>query len=268
MDRWKYRRIFTLFLVILIINFIKIIIINENNIKIINFSIFPYSAINDNEYFEGFDIFNSFDVRNSVLVNLGDFTIPIIINNSNLGYKKTKAIIIYKNDFEKINIGNQVINSQYKNIKNIKNIISFFNEYNLILPNELYIYDLNYNQSFFLPSNNFFLKKKDILNGVIIHELSHYTFGYVIKKENVDDIWPEIICEAIRLKYLSEFDNELYIELLDKKKKDNNVYSKILNYPKLLNNLSIVIKELLKYEIISDKDFNNIYNSFGRGVSN
>lgn len=265
----KYRRIFILFLVILSVNFFKIIILNNDNIVIINPSIYPkYSIISDNYFFDGYKNFNTFNINNSILLNFESPGFHIIINNSNYKYKNNnEVIIIYKNNFKNYNIDGIDVLSQF-NIYNLNTIIEFLKEHNLKLPNKMYIYNLNYKQSFFLPKNNFFIKKNDLSNGILVHELSHYTFGYIIKRKNTQDIWPEILCEAIRLNFLKNNNIELYeSELNYKNKNPNLIYSKIINYSFILKYFDKFINTFIdKFQgkIISDKDFNNFYSAFER----
>ncbi|WP_165144019.1 hypothetical protein [Marinitoga sp. 38H-ov] len=233
---------------------------------IINLSIYPYSVLSDNLFFEGYKIFEIYNLNESFL--LKGFGIPFILNKSNLKYKKSDAIIIYKDDFRKISFDNHNIYSQHKSIENLNKIIFFFNKYNIKLPKDIYIYNLNYSQAFYLLPNNFFLKNEDIANGIIVHELSHYMFGYIIKRKNEKDIWPEILCEALRLKYLFEYDLDLYYKVIERKKIENNIYSKILDYPLLLNNFEEFLRKVFEYNNLSDHEFNKIYNSLERGAYN
>ncbi|SHE78753.1 hypothetical protein SAMN02745164_01145 [Marinitoga hydrogenitolerans DSM 16785] len=276
MDRRKYRRLFVFFLVIIILNFFKFVVVTNNYIYIFNPSLYPkFDLIADNSFFEGYDIYKNFNIKKNILIKLTNWGYVFTVNiskNKNVLALSNNFFIIYENNLKTYNVEESVIFSQF-NIESeeLKNSLLFLKAFGISFPEELYIFENSFNQSFFLPQNYIFLRKNDLKNGVLIHELSHYTFGYIIKRKNEKDLWPEIICEAIRLKYLYYYNKDLYNSILNKKKKENNTYSQIIKYPILLddfeNFITIFIKKFHN-TLISDNDFFIFYRNFERRESN
>ncbi|GAB6189386.1 hypothetical protein JCM30566_11250 [Marinitoga arctica] len=248
---------------ILAISFFKIIIIYDNKVIIINPSIYPkFNVINDNSFFSGYGLIKSFTLNNTLLIYFESFGEKIIFNNSNYSIVNQNVVLLYEKNLKKFSQNNIVINTQLK-IDNIKNILIFFEKHNLKLPKEIYIFKTNYNQSFFIPKNYFFINNAN--NGIILHELSHYNFGYIIKRKNTTDIWPEIMCESFRLKYLKDSNIDLYNHIISNYKKRNDIYSKVLDYPLIIDYFDEFFMLLSKYSIISDNTFFNLYSTL-KGV--
>lgn len=276
MDRRKFRRIFVLLLVIIIFNFFKFILITDNNVFIFNPSIFPkYYLISNNIYFDGFSILKKFSIEKNSVFYFSGFGKVIKFNFSDkkqLTASKDKVFVLYNNDFFEYNIANHIIYSQFElNEDELANMFSFTKKNNIDVPQNLYLLNLEYNQSFFIPEKYFFLKKNDLTNGVLLHEMSHYLFGYKIKRKFPNDKWPEILCEAVRLKFLSLHNYDLYNKIIKEYKENNTVYSEVSKYPLILKKFSFFIYEFKSHfynQIISDDDFLNFYITFERRENN
>ncbi|WP_129409415.1 hypothetical protein [Marinitoga lauensis] len=228
------------------------------------------------QYFNGFFMYKKFDIEKNALLKFNSIGIPYFINLSNeISIKKTEnnIFIFYEKNIHRFKIEDFTFKSQIPiNIIELTNIIKFLKNIYMTIPKNLLILKTQYKQSFFVPENTIFIRQDDIKNGIFIHELSHYTFGYLIKRKSKNDIWPEIICEAIRLKYLSIYDNNLYNKIISKKEDvPSQTYSQILKYPLLLKKLNTFIFKLKnKYtnSQLSDQDFFEFYSYFERGENN
>ncbi|WGS65137.1 hypothetical protein [Marinitoga aeolica] len=277
MVRRKYRRLFIFLLVIVVLNFFKMIFITDNIIYIINISYNPKTEfITGHQYFNGFFMYKKFNLEKNALLKFNSIGIPYFINlSNNILIKKAEnnIFIFHEKNIHNFKVENLTFKSQIPlNIIQLTNIIKFLKNIDINIPKNLFILETQYKQSFFVPKNYIFIRPKDIKNGIFVHELSHYTFGYKIQRKNKNDIWPEIICEAIRLKYLSLYDYNLYNEILNKKTDTpDQTYSQILKYPLILKKLNTFIFEMKnKYNntSLSDQDFFKFYYYFERRENN
>ncbi|KLO21141.1 hypothetical protein X275_10880 [Marinitoga sp. 1197] len=275
MDRRKFRRISIFFLVIILINFLKIILVTDDYLYILNLSFYPhFELINNNNLYSEISTYKKIPFKGNGVLKFNSPGKKIIINISKkIISKSDNLFLVYNNTFKQIYLSNLTIFTQLNIPTETFKIIELFFKNNYIsLPKQLYIISTEYMQSFFTPPNYIFLRKNDLFNGVIVHELSHYTFGYLIKKKNKEDTWPEILCESIRLKYLYLDNQKLYNNLLNKKEKnEEDIYSLVLKYPLIINKFHFFITDFIntyKNKTLSDKDFNNFYKDFERRENN
>ncbi|AEX84935.1 hypothetical protein Marpi_0493 [Marinitoga piezophila KA3] len=271
MGWWKSRRIY-LFLLVIFLFLFNFIIFKKDSITIINLN--PFETI---EFFNGknFTEYNfgikRIKIDEIMLINFQkNYTIhiPIKINTDFEVRNTNKLYIAYSIPENKILLDNTKIYYEDNfDVSYITEGIIFLKSVNIELPEELYIFNNEYAQSFFLYPNYIFLRNIDFKNGIFVHELSHYVFGYKIQKKKKSDIWPELIAEAIRLNYLKSTNRNLYKKVIEDKDKSEDIYSKVLDYPILVNNIYQFIstfKEQYYNKKMSDDEFFSLLNKYRR----
>ncbi|APT75442.1 MULTISPECIES: hypothetical protein [unclassified Marinitoga] len=269
MGWWKSRRIY-LFLLVIFLFLFNFIIFKKDSITIINLN--PFETI---EFFNGKDFteynfgIKRIKIDEIMLINFQkNYTIhiPIKINTDFEVRYTNKLYIAYSIPENKILLDNTKIYYEDNfDVSYITEGIIFLKSVNIELPEELYIFNNEYAQSFFLYPNYIFLRNIDFKNGIFVHELSHYVFGYKIQKKKKNDIWPELIAEAIRLNYLKSTNRNLYKKVIEDKAKNADIYSKVLDYPILVNNIYQFIstfKEQYYNKKMSDDEFFSLLDKY------
>jgi hypothetical protein len=205
-------------LVLLFFLFFPIVFINEteNNIKIyssgpvnINF----FAEENDSFYRKTVFFYTEIPFKELSVLNVQNY-ILLFQNGKNQIQKQTKdstGIAFYKNSKE-LNLYNNVFYNELFLEKWIDKSITFLNNISEI-QEEIYILYLNSDRSFqILPNVYIINSEKDL-----VHELSHYFFGYKINTSNIDT-WHEILAEVNSMLYLREFLYEEYLKEIELKK--------------------------------------------------
>jgi len=257
-------------LVLLFFLFFPIVFINEteNNIKIyssgpvnINF----FAEENDSFYRKTVFFYTEIPFKELSVLNVQNHSF-LFQNGNNLIQKQAKpstGTVFYKNSKE-LNLYNNVFYNELFLEKWIDKSITFLNNISEI-QEEIYILYLNSDRSFqILPSVYIINSEKDL-----VHELSHYFFGYKITTSNIDT-WHETLAEVNSMLYLREFLYEEYLKEIELKKSE--FYAKhygedVLKFLEFFNYDTEKIFDFQKYLLkhythLNDEEFKELLEKF------
>lgn len=177
--------------------------------------------------------------------------------------KDSTGMVFYKNSKE-LNLYNNIFYNELFLENWINRTITFLNNISEI-QEEIYILYLNSDRSFqILPSVYVINSEKDL-----VHELSHYFFGYKINTSNIDT-WHETLAEVNSMLYLREFLYEEYLKEIELKK--SGFYAKhygedVLKFLDFFNYDEDKIFDFQKYLLkhfthLNDQEFKELLEKF------